>query len=112
MEPILDLPQSKLKRRGVQSDKISQVVRNRIGMEGMQDDPSIALQTSLERAGENQKRQFHFPVEATCDVDSTGRTGLFGHLTSLCTVKVGCLCELSVLDHCYPQSASERRLFN
>jgi hypothetical protein len=72
VEPILDMLQSKLKRRRVQSDKISQVVGNRIGMQGMQDDPSIALQTSLERPGENQKSQFHFLVEATCDVDSTG----------------------------------------
>jgi hypothetical protein len=41
-------------------------------MEGMQDDLSIALQMSFERAGENQKRQFHFPVEATGDVDGIG----------------------------------------
>jgi hypothetical protein len=38
----------------------------------MQDDFSIALQMSFERAGENQKRQFHFLVEATGDVDGIG----------------------------------------
>jgi len=48
VEPILDLPQSKLKRCGIEPDKISQVVRDRIGMEGMQDNLSIALQMSLE----------------------------------------------------------------
>jgi len=41
-------------------------------MEGMQDDLSIALQMSFERAGENQKRQFHFLVEATGDMDGVG----------------------------------------
>jgi hypothetical protein len=48
MELILDLPQSKLKRCGIEPDKISQVVCDRIGMEGMQDDPSIAIQMSIE----------------------------------------------------------------
>jgi len=72
VEPILDLPQSKLKRCGIEPDKISQVVRDRIGMEAMQDNLSIALQMSLERAGENQKGQFHLLVEATGDVDGTG----------------------------------------
>jgi hypothetical protein len=41
-------------------------------MERMQDDFSIALQMSFERAGENQKRQFHFLVEATGDMDGVG----------------------------------------
>ncbi len=48
MKPILDLPQSKLKHCGIEPDKISQVVRDGIGMEGMQDDLSIALQMSFE----------------------------------------------------------------
>jgi len=59
-------------------------------MEGMQDDFSIARQMSFERAGENQKRQFHFPVEATGDMDGIGRSGSFRYVTSLYTVKVDC----------------------
>jgi len=71
-EPILDFPQSKLKRCGIEPDEISQIVRDRIGMEGMQDNLSIALQMSLKGAGENQKGQLHFLVEATGDVDGAG----------------------------------------
>jgi hypothetical protein len=90
LEPIRDWPQSKLERCGIEPDKIRQVVRDRIAMEGMQDDFSIARQMSFERAGENQKRQFHFLVEAAGDMDGVGRIGSFRYVTGLYMVKVGC----------------------
>jgi hypothetical protein len=75
MRPIIDAPQSKLEPCRIEAGKISRVVRDGIGVEGVQDHLPVGLQMPLERTGENQKRQFHFLVEAAGDVDGIGCTG-------------------------------------
>lgn len=45
---ILNVAQSKFERRGIEPDKIGQVMRDGIGVQGMQDNLSTAVEMSFE----------------------------------------------------------------